>query len=66
MAYPNPADLRRHADHARQMADEYRAEGQIVKADQREADADFYEDMADREEWRLSRISTVTEQKRAA
>lgn len=49
-----PATWREHAAHARQMANEYRAEGNARKADQRDADADWYEYQAKCEEWRLS------------
>jgi hypothetical protein len=55
MAYPAAEQLRRHASHARQMAAQSRAEGDTAHADRREADAQFYENLADREEERLAR-----------
>lgn len=59
MSYPTPEALRRHAEHASAMADEYRREGNIVKADQRDEDATWYEIMAYREEWRLSHLNQM-------
>lgn len=54
MEYPTPEFFRAAAAHARQMADEYEAEGNAVKAEQRNADADHYELKAWQEEWRLA------------
>lgn len=59
--YPTPEQFRQHAAHARQMAFDYLAEGNTVKADQRNDDADFYEDCAYREEWRLSHLNMKME-----
>ena len=53
MPYPTPDQLRDHAQHARSMAESYRQEGNHKMADRREADADFYEDICAREEWRI-------------
>jgi hypothetical protein len=53
MSYPTPEQLRKHAQHARQMAEEYRAEGNHKMADRRDEDADWYEILCAREEWRL-------------
>lgn len=53
MSYPTPDKLRAHAKHARQMADEYRSERNHKMAARREADADFYEEICAREEWRI-------------
>lgn len=53
MSYPTPEALRAHAKHARQMADEYRAEGNHKMADRRDEDADWYEILCAREEWRI-------------
>lgn len=64
MGYPTPCELRRHAEHASSMAEEYRREGNTVKADQRDEDARWYLIMAEREEIRLSR--TTIEHKEAA
>lgn len=55
MAYPAAHQLRSHASGARQMAREYRAVGKVSAADRREADAEFYDNLADREEERLNR-----------
>jgi hypothetical protein len=58
MSYPTPEALRRHAEHASAMADEYRREGNIVKADQRDEDARWYLILAEREEIRMERRNT--------
>lgn len=55
MAYPAPEQLRQHASHARQMAAQYRSDGNTAHASRREADAKFYDNLADREEERLAR-----------
>ena len=55
MGYPTPKQCRSYAAHARRMADEYEAEGVQHMADRRRSDAEFYEDMAHREEARLIR-----------
>jgi hypothetical protein len=57
MSYPTPEQFRQHAARARQMAFEYLEAGNTGKADQRNDDADFYEDRAYREEWRLSHLN---------
>lgn len=54
MTYPSPEEWRQHAAHARQMAFAYLQEGNTVKAEQRNDDAEFYESRAYLEEWRLS------------
>ena len=56
MSYPTPQRLRDHADTARQLAKEYRREGNTLAADRREADAEFYDFKADCEEERLARL----------
>jgi len=61
MSYPTPEQFRQHAAHARQMAFDYLAEGNTVKADQRNDDAEFYEGRAYLEEVRLSRLNTRKE-----
>lgn len=62
MSYPSVTSLRQHALHARMMAEEYRSEGRISEADRRESDAEFYLDLAHREEWRLSqKLNAVAE-----
>ncbi|RVQ10040.1 hypothetical protein [Sinorhizobium meliloti] len=53
MSYPTPDKLRAHAKHARQMADEYRSEGNHKMADRRDEDANWYEILCAREEWRI-------------
>ncbi|RVP13114.1 hypothetical protein CN085_19575 [Sinorhizobium meliloti] len=53
MPYPTPEQLRAHAKHARQMADEYRTEGNHKMADRRDEDANWYEILCAREEWRI-------------
>jgi len=58
MSYPTPEQFRQHAAHARQMAFEYLAEGNTVKADQRNDDADFYEDRAYLEECRIEHYTS--------
>lgn len=52
--FPTPEQLRAHAAHARQMAAEYRAEGNTAMADRRLSDAEFYEAQADFEDLRPS------------
>ncbi|MFT2211473.1 hypothetical protein ACLJYM_06260 [Rhizobium giardinii] len=59
--YPTPEALRRHAEHASAMADEYRQAGNIVKADQRDEDARFYRILAEREEIRMERNTIAWE-----
>lgn len=54
MAYPTPAKWRHYAFNARRLADDYRSEGNLPAALIRDANADFYEDLADREEARLA------------
>ncbi|TAA49791.1 hypothetical protein [Shinella sp. JR1-6] len=62
MSYPSVTSLRQHALHARMMAEEYRSEGRFSEADRREADAEFYMDLAHREEWRLlQKLNTTPE-----
>ncbi len=56
MSYPTPEKLKEHATHARKMADEYMAEGRLELAERREEDAQYYEIMAAREEWRIERM----------
>jgi len=53
MSYPTPDQLRAHAKHARQMAEEYRSAGNHKMADRRDEDADWYEILCAREEWRI-------------
>ncbi|MFQ6183616.1 hypothetical protein ACLMJV_16935 [Sinorhizobium meliloti] len=53
MSYPTPDQLRAHAKHARQMAGEYRSEGNHKMADRRDEDANWYEILCAREEWRI-------------
>lgn len=55
--FPTPEQLRAHAAHARQMSNEYRAEGNTAMADRRLSDAEFYEAQADFEELRIYRNS---------
>lgn len=61
MSYPTPEQFRQHAAHARKMAAAYLEAGNTVKADHRNDDADFYEDRAYREEWRLSHLNAKME-----
>lgn len=65
MSYPTPEALRAHAAHARSMADAYFAEGNISMAERREADAEWYDELAYREEWRIERLMAA-QQKEAA
>lgn len=53
MSYPTPEQWRAHAAHARKMADEYRQAGNHKMADRRDDDADWYEELCAREEWRI-------------
>jgi len=58
MSYPTPEALRRHAEHASAMAEEYRQEGREAMAVRREEDATFYRILAEREEIRMERRNT--------
>ena len=65
MSYPTPEKLREHAAHARAMSDEYFAEGRLELAERREEDAQWYEIMAAREEWRIERIISARQMEAA-
>jgi hypothetical protein len=57
--YPTPEAWRQHAAHAHQMAFDYLAAGNTVKADQRNDDAEFYESRAYLEEIRRARLNIM-------
>ena len=59
--YPTPEALRGHAVTAQADADDYRARGNIIKADQRDEDARWYLILAEREEIRMERNTLVWE-----
>lgn len=61
MSYPTIEQLRAFEQHARSMSDAYLAEGNEAKANQRDEDADWYDLLARREEWRLERINLKKE-----
>lgn len=65
MSYPTPEKLKEHAAHARKMADEYMAEGRLELAERREEDAQWYEIMAAREEWRIERMISARQMEAA-
>lgn len=54
MGYPTPAQWRVYASNARRLADAYRSEGNLSAAMLRDANAEFYEQAADQEEWRIA------------
>lgn len=53
--YPTIEQLLQHEEHARKMAEEYRSEGNFIKAEMRDEDATFYGILARREEARLEK-----------
>lgn len=61
MSYPTIQALRLYEATARKDADEYRLAGNIIKANQREDDADWYDLLARREEWRLENLNPKKE-----
>ena len=65
MSYPTPEKLKEHAAHARKMADEYMAEGRLELAERREEDAQWYDLLAAREEWRIERIISARQMEAA-
>lgn len=65
MSYPTPEQSRANAAHARKMADEYMAEGRLELAERREEDAQWYEIMAAREEWRIERMISARQMEAA-
>lgn len=59
MSYPTIEQLRQHEAHALKQSAEYRAEGNAIKAEQREEDAAWYAIMIYREEWRLAHLKPM-------
>lgn len=62
MSYPTPEALRQHAVTAKADADDYRVNGNVIKAEQRDEDARWYLILAEREEIRMERNNPILEQ----
>lgn len=61
MGYPTADQWRTYAASAQSLADAYRADGDEANALRKEADADFYEAAAWREEWRIAQLNPKKE-----